>query len=407
MCRVIFPYDLIFCKRKEVFQLDQTKVGQFLKQLRKEKGITQEEFAEKIGVSGRTVSRWETGSNMPDISLLVDIADFYDVDVREIIEGVKKSEMMNEDIRDTVEKMADYAEAEKSRLLKFAQIIGIIGCVFLTAALVFQCINSGGEVVSFIPIMLSCVALVFMMVMTLYVTGVLRRLVSNKTFTITVMVLVAVLFLIVIKYILGTIFVMGVLFASYSKPMTHVEGIENYDKNYLIGEFSADMTSNFFHFPDDLSSAEEADFVYEYKTGLLDTDGWFFLTAEYSDEAFEAETERLSEVTCTIEAKDINVTHEVMYDEDMYNYPAYIAIDGYCHNYEYALIDEANNRIIYVLLGYPDPDVLSGYSDYLKSDPSAYDLGNSTTLERFCIYSAKMPYMDGYYEYSEDQSAAE
>ena len=96
-----------------------------------------------------------------------------------------------------------------------------------------------------------------------------------------------------------------------------------------------------------------------------------------------------------------------MYDEDMYNYPAYIAIDGYCHNYEYALIDEANNRIIYVLLGYPNPDVLSEYSDYLKSDPSAYDLGNSTTLERFCIYSAKMPYMDGYYEYSEDQNTAE
>ena len=87
--------------------MDQTKVGQFLKQLRKEKGITQEEFAEKIGVSGRTVSRWETGSNMPDISLLVDIADFYDVDVREIIEGAKKSEMMNDDIRDTAEKMAD------------------------------------------------------------------------------------------------------------------------------------------------------------------------------------------------------------------------------------------------------------------------------------------------------------
>ncbi|MBP5555453.1 MAG: helix-turn-helix transcriptional regulator, partial [Lachnospiraceae bacterium] len=97
--------------------MDQTKVGQFLKQLRKEKGITQEEFAEKIGVSGRTVSRWETGSNMPDISLLVEIADFYDVDVREIIEGEKKSEMMNEEIRDTAEKMADYAGAEKSRLL--------------------------------------------------------------------------------------------------------------------------------------------------------------------------------------------------------------------------------------------------------------------------------------------------
>ena len=54
--------------------MDQKKIGVFLKELRKEKGITQEEFAENLNVSGRTVSRWETGTNMPDISVLVDIA---------------------------------------------------------------------------------------------------------------------------------------------------------------------------------------------------------------------------------------------------------------------------------------------------------------------------------------------
>ena len=53
--------------------MNQKKIGSFLKELRKEKGITQEEFAENLNVSGRTVSRWETGVNMPDISLLVDI----------------------------------------------------------------------------------------------------------------------------------------------------------------------------------------------------------------------------------------------------------------------------------------------------------------------------------------------
>ena len=41
--------------------MDQIKVGAFLKDLRKEKGITQEQLAEKLGVSGRTISRWETG----------------------------------------------------------------------------------------------------------------------------------------------------------------------------------------------------------------------------------------------------------------------------------------------------------------------------------------------------------
>ena len=50
-------------------EVDQVKIGNFLKKLRKEKGITQEQLAEILNVSGRTVSRWETGNNMPDISV--------------------------------------------------------------------------------------------------------------------------------------------------------------------------------------------------------------------------------------------------------------------------------------------------------------------------------------------------
>ena len=63
--------------------MDQIKVGAFLKDLRKEKEITQEQLAEELGVSGRTISRWETGKNMPDISLLVEIAEFFDVSIPE------------------------------------------------------------------------------------------------------------------------------------------------------------------------------------------------------------------------------------------------------------------------------------------------------------------------------------
>ena len=61
--------------------MDQIKIGTFLKELRKAKGLTQEQLAEKLNVSSRTVSRWETGSNMPDIGMLVEIADFYDVSI--------------------------------------------------------------------------------------------------------------------------------------------------------------------------------------------------------------------------------------------------------------------------------------------------------------------------------------
>ena len=63
--------------------MDTKKIGAFLKQCRKEKNLTQEQLAEKFGVSARTVSRWETGINMPDLSILVQLAEYYDVEMRE------------------------------------------------------------------------------------------------------------------------------------------------------------------------------------------------------------------------------------------------------------------------------------------------------------------------------------
>ena len=96
--------------------MDQSKIGSFLKKLRRERNLTQEELAEKLNVSGRTVSRWETGANMPDISLLVELAEFYDVSIPEIINGERKSEIMNEEVKETARSLSDYAEAINKRL---------------------------------------------------------------------------------------------------------------------------------------------------------------------------------------------------------------------------------------------------------------------------------------------------
>ena len=98
--------------------MDQKRIGSFLRELRTEKGLTQEQLAEKLNVSGRTVSRWENGNNMPDLSIIVELADFYDIDIRELLNGERKSEKMNEDLKETSLKMADYAEAEKQLLTK-------------------------------------------------------------------------------------------------------------------------------------------------------------------------------------------------------------------------------------------------------------------------------------------------
>lgn len=107
--------------------MDQMKIGNFLKEMRKEKGITQAQLAETLNVSARTVSRWETGSNMPDISILVDIADYYDISIPEIINGERKSEIMNEEERKIAKTMSDYATTEKEKIFKEMKIQSIMG----------------------------------------------------------------------------------------------------------------------------------------------------------------------------------------------------------------------------------------------------------------------------------------
>lgn len=110
--------------------MDQRKIGMFLRELRKEKEMTQEQLAEHFNVSSRTISRWENGSNMPDLSILVELADFYDVDIREIINGERKSEEMEKDLKDTLEQVAEYSVAEKKNLKK--NMIGIsVGAAML------------------------------------------------------------------------------------------------------------------------------------------------------------------------------------------------------------------------------------------------------------------------------------
>ncbi|MBQ8967357.1 helix-turn-helix transcriptional regulator [Ruminococcus sp.] len=96
--------------------MDQVKTGRFLRELRKERGMTQEQLAEKFGVTARTVSRWENGNNMPDISLLIELADHYDVDIRQLIDGERKSESMDTELKETLVKVAEYTEEEKNRI---------------------------------------------------------------------------------------------------------------------------------------------------------------------------------------------------------------------------------------------------------------------------------------------------
>lgn len=121
--------------------IDKIKIGEFLRQLRKESGLTQEELAEKFAVSSRSVSRWENGSTMPELGILVELADFYQIDIKELIDGERKRETMNEKTKEVLKAVADYAEQEKELTVRRKCIVTLVCalffalCIFLGAAL--------------------------------------------------------------------------------------------------------------------------------------------------------------------------------------------------------------------------------------------------------------------------------
>ena len=162
--------------------MDQRKIGEFLKGLRKEKNLTQEQLAEQLNVSSRSVSRWETGRNMPDIGLLAELAKLYDVSIPEIIDGKRRSEKMNEEVKETALKLSDYAEAVNQKIkrrlfwLTIVALLGMIVFVIIealgldTPGSIFERIASAG--LGFVFGMLIVIAL--------YLSGILGKIKAGR-----------------------------------------------------------------------------------------------------------------------------------------------------------------------------------------------------------------------------------
>ena len=71
--------------------MNQDKIGKFILELRKQKGMTQKELAEQIGISDKTISKWECGNSIPDISYLEALCNSLDISVNELLSGERLS----------------------------------------------------------------------------------------------------------------------------------------------------------------------------------------------------------------------------------------------------------------------------------------------------------------------------
>ncbi len=114
--------------------MEQLKIGKFIACLRKEKGLTQKELAEKIGITDRAISKWENGRGLPDISLLRKLSDVLGVSTNELLSAQKVKE-------DNVSKFEEsYYNAINTKSKLQSDIVGylvykIIGYILLIISL--------------------------------------------------------------------------------------------------------------------------------------------------------------------------------------------------------------------------------------------------------------------------------
>ena len=112
------------------------RIGSFIATLRKEQNLTQEQFAEKLGVTNRSISRWENGKTMPDYSMFPIICETLGVEISEILEG-KKGQV---DIG-LIAELINYEKVSKQKLINRYLISGIVCFVLMLLHKNFHLLN--------------------------------------------------------------------------------------------------------------------------------------------------------------------------------------------------------------------------------------------------------------------------
>ena len=98
--------------------MNQEKIGKFIMEIRKEKNMKQSDLAERLGVTNKTVSRWETGKYMPDLSLFVEISEILEVSLNELMQGERIIGRKNKDNIE-IEMKLEIKKNKYEELMKF------------------------------------------------------------------------------------------------------------------------------------------------------------------------------------------------------------------------------------------------------------------------------------------------
>ena len=110
--------------------MDQVKIGKFIAQCRKNKNLTQLQLAEKLNITDRAISKWETGKGMPDSSIMLELCNELGISVNELLSGeVIKVENYNEKAEENLLEMAKKEEAQNKKMMMYEMVIGCISSI--------------------------------------------------------------------------------------------------------------------------------------------------------------------------------------------------------------------------------------------------------------------------------------
>ena len=112
--------------------MDQIKIGKFIATCRKNQNLTQMQLAEKLNITDRAVSKWETGRALPDSMIMLELCDILKITVNELLRGEKLTmENYNKKAEDTLIEMVKEKEKSDKMLLTLEWVIGILSVVIL------------------------------------------------------------------------------------------------------------------------------------------------------------------------------------------------------------------------------------------------------------------------------------
>ncbi len=138
--------------------MNQEKIGKFIAECRKKKNMTQQELAEKLGVSDRTIGNWENGRNMPDLSLLKPLCDALNITLNDLMSGeIIKEKDYQEKLEENIINTIDYSTRKIGKKNNFIGWIFIAFGVLLsiTAIAIFPSESSWESIYSIFGVLVS------------------------------------------------------------------------------------------------------------------------------------------------------------------------------------------------------------------------------------------------------------